>query len=143
MRWWDTATGRLLDGPRATTDGGATVAFSRDGRFALTAEMRGGLRFWDPSTGSRIGGAFAGPTAAVRFDPAGHRIVWIDKAGQFHALPGPDAWADELCAKVSRTIGRDEWKVRISPELDYLDACPGRPAPLNAPAARNAPSAPA
>ena len=44
-------------------------------------------------------------------------------------LPAPNAWPDELCAKLTRNMSRKQWREWVSPDIDYLEQCPGLPIP--------------
>lgn len=88
---WDAATGLALD----ALDGGGgarlAVAFSGDGRRALTASSSGPLRVWNVPTGEKIA-EFAPPPSdvmAAAFSPDGRRVaagcydhtVWVGEVG--------------------------------------------------------------
>lgn len=47
--------------------------------------------------------------------------------GTLRSWPGPTAWVDTLCAKLSRNMTRQQWKDWISPEIEYQKQCPSLP----------------
>jgi hypothetical protein len=43
--------------------------------------------------------------------------------------PGPNAWRDELCDKVTTNMTRAEWDEWVSPTIEYRAPCPSLPVP--------------
>ena len=41
--------------------------------------------------------------------------------------PGPAAWPDLLCTKLTRNMSRAQWREWVSPDIDYIELCPGLP----------------
>jgi WD40 repeat protein len=75
---WDFASGRLLrewkDKPTAYWH---SLAFSPDGKQLASADEKGMLRVWNPSTGKRLRRmqAHQGPVYALAYSPEGERIL--------------------------------------------------------------------
>ncbi|MFE9324518.1 hypothetical protein ACIHDR_09870 [Nocardia sp. NPDC052278] len=42
-------------------------------------------------------------------------------------LPAPVAWADVLCDKLAANPSREQWNDWISPDIAYIELCPGKP----------------
>ena len=42
-----------------------------------------------------------------------------------------EAWANQLCAKLPRNMSRKEWREWVSPEIEYVAQCPGKPIPAD------------
>ena len=70
---------------------------------------------------------------SVAFSPDGRRIVSGSHDKTLRLWPAPDAWPDELCAKLTRNMSRKQWREWVSPDLDYVKQCPGLPIPPDDP----------
>jgi hypothetical protein len=46
-----------------------------------------------------------------------------------------EGWADSLCNKLDRNMSKREWKEQVSPDIDYIEQCPGLPIPPDEPEA--------
>ena len=73
LRLWDVATGKEIRSFAGHTGEVSSVAFSPDGRFALSGSWDHTVRLWDVATGKEIR-TFAGHTGrvnSVAFSPDG------------------------------------------------------------------------
>ena len=65
---------------------------------------------------------------SVAFSPDGKRIV--SGSADTHAcgcgLRAADA-ATSLCAKLTTNMSHQQWRDWVSPDIDYIEACPGLP----------------
>lgn len=134
LRIWDLDAGRAVGAPlgdplaglESSVDG---VAYTQpDGRWIASAHGDG-LRFWDAASGALIGamqaerGKAVGPLA---FSRDGRRMAYR-VGGGLRILAAPVAWADEVCAKLTRNPSRREWADWVSSQVDYVCPCPGLP----------------
>jgi WD40 repeat protein len=134
LRIWDLEAGQVIGAPlgdplaglEGSIDG---LAYTLpDGRWIASAHGDG-LRFWDAASGALIGtmpterGKSVGPLA---FSREGRRMAYL-VGGALRILPAPEAWADEVCAKLTRNPSRREWMDWVSSQVDYVCPCPGLP----------------
>ena len=133
IRIWDLRTrtpiGRPLEGHR---DGVEDVAFSSDGRLIVSGSRDGTLRLWDAATGRAIEPPLTGHTGtvwSVAVSRDGRDLASAGADGALRLWPGPNAWAEHLCRKVSRNLTRGEWREWISSDLDYTAQCSNLPIP--------------
>ena len=45
--------------------------------------------------------------------------------------PGPSAWRDELCGKLTSNMTKAEWDEWVSPKIEYQAACPSLDVPAD------------
>ncbi|MCS6291011.1 MAG: TIR domain-containing protein [Nitrospira sp.] len=138
VRRWDAETGQSigvsLKGPKAEV---MSMAFSPDGRRLVTGSKDGILRLWNSETGQPIGeplDSHGSWVTSVAFSPDGRRLVSGSLDKTLRLWPAPDAWPNELCAKLTRNMSRKEWREQVSPDIEYREQCPGLPIPPDAPA---------
>ncbi|WP_067837500.1 TIR domain-containing protein [Nocardia lijiangensis] len=115
------------------TDTGRSVraaSFSPDGRYIVAAHDSM-VRVWDANTGLPVGNPMPGTTAdvvKVAMSPDNRRIVSSgDPDGSIRVWPGPAAWPDALCDKVTHNMSHKQWRDWVSSEIDYIELCRGLP----------------
>jgi WD40 repeat protein len=133
IRRWSAATGDPIGDPmRAHDDAVGDIAITADGRFLATGSMDHTLRFWDLSQGRPIGDPLNAGTdsvASVVFSGDGRRILTMniapDETVSAWIWPGPAAWHDDLCNKLTYNMSRRQWAEWVSPDIDYRLLCAG------------------
>jgi WD40 repeat protein len=77
----------------------------------------------------------SGVVLSVAFSPDGKLLAGGSdgktmRLSQWPA-PAPATWPDLLCAKLPRNMSHKEWREWISPDLPYMQQCPGLPVPAD------------
>jgi len=131
LRLWDASTGQRLGAPfEGHTDWVTSTAFSPDGNRIASGSSDGTFRLWDVQTGQPLGApveAHMGGVNSVAFSPDGSRIVSGGVDNTLRVWPGPAALPDELCAKLTRNMSRQQWRFWVSAGIEYQCQCPGLP----------------
>jgi WD40 repeat protein len=106
----------------------SSVAVSPDGRRIVSGSTDDTVRVWDANTERQTGSvtdSFGATSVALSpdlmvsgWDPNGVRL-W----------PGPAAWAELVCDKLTADMTRQQWSDWISTEADYVKQCPDLPVP--------------
>lgn len=145
---WD-ATASKTVGPMIGGRGHASqdLAYNSDGRYLASVGTDDTVRFWDLASGNQIGDAVdtsgVGRGDDVTFSPDDRRVFitagrnqirdpaggWSMVGGGVWELPAPDAWAEELCAKLTANPTHDQWTAWITddPTIGYRELCPNKP----------------
>jgi hypothetical protein len=113
-----------------------SVAFSPDGARLVSGSWDKTLRLWDAKTGQPIGEPWRGHEDEVRsvaFSPDGTRLVSGSFDKTLRLWPASKTWADELCKKIAHNMSRKKWHEWVSPDIDYIEQCPGLPIPPDDP----------
>jgi WD40 repeat protein len=136
LRLWDVQTGQPLGEPLRGHEGWVlSVAFSPDGTRLVSGSHDQTLRLWDVQTGQLLGEPLrghGGSVLSVAFSPDGTRLVSGSQDQTLRLWPAPKVWPDMLCAKLTRNMSRKEWREQVSPNIEYLEQCPGLPIPPDA-----------
>lgn len=64
---------------------------------------------------------------SVAFSPDGARIVSGSDDNTLRIWNVFENWADALCLKLGRNMSHQEWRERVSPDIDYIEQCPDLP----------------
>ena len=108
-----------------------SAVYSSDSRYIVSGGSDSTVRFWEAKSGQPIGEPLRGHSLGIQsvtFSPDGSRVVSGGSDG-VRLWPAPKVWVDELCKKLTRNMGRKEWREWVSPELVYKEQCPGLPTP--------------
>ena len=100
--------------------GGHVVSGSRDKT----------VRLWDAATAQPFGQPIGhgDNVLSVASTPDGRRIITGGADGTVRVLPGSAAvWRDQLCAIVTQNMSHKQWRDWVSPDIDYIKACPDLP----------------
>ena len=140
LREWDATAGTPIgDVMRGHQRDVTSVGFSEDEQYLVSAAEDGTVRLWDANTRLPFGQPLriaqplrnGKPTAAISlfatstaFSPDGKLIVAGLVDGTVRTWPGPAAWAETLCDKLTRLIDAQEWKAWIEPTIPQVPVCP-------------------
>jgi WD40 repeat protein len=133
MRRWNVETGQPIGNPMtAHDDTVGDIAITADSRFIVSGSMDHTLRFWDAVTNQRVGDPLdAGPdsVASVVVSADDRRILTLniapDERVSAWIWPGPAAWHDDLCNKLTYNMSRRQWSEWVSPDIEYRPLCQG------------------
>jgi WD40 repeat protein len=105
-----------------------SMSTSADGRLIVTGGADGLVQLWDGIEHVLIGARFLGhgkeEIRAVALAPDGSFFVTADPS-TILVWPGPDRWADIICAKLAWNMSREQWREWISPHIAYKVQCEG------------------
>lgn len=100
------------------------------------------MRVWKTENGQPVGSPLGGnrdDVTAVAMAEGGQRIMASIGDGSLAVWPGPKAWRDELCSKLTAPMTHTEWHDWVTLDDDqYVAPCPGLPVPQTAAAAQPA-----
>lgn len=135
-----TTTGEMMDnlplrGHARVTAVNALV-FGGDGRTLVSAGADSTVRLWawEHGVARSLGVPWRGHTAergvlGLAMSPDGKLIASSDADGSVRLWPGRAAWADLLCAKLTRNMSRQAWRDNVSARIDYVRQCEKLPVP--------------
>lgn len=139
VRIWDIHTGTQIVSPMSGHDDIVyMVTFSPDGRSVASTSRDDTVRVWTVETGKQHGPPLTHSYYSMRimdltFSDDGHRIVCAEYDGSL--LTFPVMTNDEhLRAKLTANTSREQWREWISPDIPYMEICPGMPIPPDEPA---------
>ena len=107
-----------------------SVAFSPDGQRIASGSYDQTVRIWDADTDQQIGAPLTGHTSrvlSVAFSSDGRRIASASVDKTVRIWPGPPAWPDLLCDKLTANMSHKQWRDWVSPDIPYITVCPGLP----------------
>ena len=135
IRLLDPQSGHVIAEMTDSTPAGLiTAIFSADGRYIISGH-HSDIGIWDAQTHQAMGD-LTGGQAVINYlaitDDNRHIVADNFIADDFAASglwPGPAAWPDLLCTKLTTNISRKQWREWISPDIDYDKACATLPDP--------------
>jgi WD40 repeat protein len=109
------------------------LAFSPDGRTIASASRDETIRLWNIESGQQAADALTAHTDdvdSVAYSPDGQRIVSGSADGTVRVWPAVASPRD-LCDKLTANMSHKQWNEWVSPDIDYVTACPGLPIPAD------------
>ena len=104
-----------------------SAMFSADGKYIIES-ARDGVRVWDATTHLAIGD-FEGRNmngGDIEISDDNRRIL-ANGLPSGRLWPGPAAWPDLLCGKLTQNMSQKEWDEWVEPSIPYESACPDLP----------------
>jgi WD40 repeat protein len=102
------------------------VAFSADGNYIISGANDDTARLWLSATGEPVGQPLQANLRGVTSVAisADERIIAAGGTnGSARVWPGPAAWVENLCAKFTTPLSKNEWKKAIPSGIDYQPTC--------------------
>lgn len=134
VRLWDARTHQLAGAPLTGHDDSVdSLTFSPDSQLLASGSMDNSVRIWDVGSGAQIGSPLIEEfqtNAMLAFSPDGERLMSVSASnGKLSIWPGPTRWPDLVCDRLSSNMSRAQWNLWVSPDIDYIVACPDLPVP--------------
>lgn len=134
LRVWDTRTFETIGDPILVDSSVLAMAISPDDHIVATGSSDGAIRFWDITSHRSLGAPYAGHTGAItslEFSDDGTEVLTASADHTVRMWPAPLQSSEEarsaLCAKFTHNMSRAQWNDLVSPEIDYIELCPGLP----------------
>ncbi|MGW6424342.1 toll/interleukin-1 receptor domain-containing protein [Nocardia sp. NPDC055053] len=135
LRRWDMRTGEQIGPPmEGHTAMVRSLAISADSRYIVSGSSDQTLRFWDLADGRAVGEPLHGSPGwiedvSISADSTivGTTYLGFDNNAGLWTWPGPGAWTELLCDKLTFEMSRQQWSDWVSPDLGYRPSCPGLP----------------
>jgi WD40 repeat protein len=110
-------------------DAVSVVAFTPNGNRAATGARDGSVRLWDAETGTVIGRPLPGnPSGVVSLTfSADSGVLAVGGIDDTTQLWPATADIDDLCAKMTANMSRQQWNDWVSPDIEYVKGCPDLP----------------
>ncbi|CRZ16821.1 putative regulatory protein [Mycolicibacterium neworleansense] len=127
---WDTATSQPVGEPIPVTSPATTMQFSWSGALLAVGSGDGTVRLWDVNTREQLGAPLTGHRSmvlATAFSPDDTTLATASMDNTLRMWTVPTGSPDALCAKITHNMSHEQWNEWVSPELDYIEACPGQP----------------
>ncbi|MFF0633698.1 TIR domain-containing protein [Nocardia sp. NPDC004151] len=136
IRLFDADSRKLISDSIADPKGAIeAISFSADGRYVIAGSGKS-VRIWDATSGLPVGRPMVGPADTIRslaVSPDDRRLATVgssfsaDGHANIHLWPGPAAWPDRLCDKLTANMSHKEWNEWVSPDIPYRKACDSLP----------------
>ena len=132
LQQWDMTTGEPIGNPMpGHRDIVGDVAVSSDGKFIVSGSKDSTLRFWDATSRQPVGDPLTADSQSVAnlVMSADRRILSLnislspDETVSAWVWPGPAAWRQDLCNKLSYNMSNQQWSQWVSPHIDYRELC--------------------
>jgi WD40 repeat protein len=130
LQLWDTRTFQTVGEPMQMDSMVTVAAFSPDGQILAAGGSDGAVRLWNVGDQTQLAPELAGHTSAVTsldFSPDATRFVSASADHTLRVWPLPTPSPEALCAKLTHNMSREHWNNLISPQIDYIEVCPGLP----------------
>ena len=140
IQQYDAENGQRIGDPLEGLRNIVSVDYTSDGRYLVSLGRDAAVRFWDVGSGEQVGMAVpiapVGDSGYVALSDDDRRvfvsaIVAQASAGLYDGgvweIPGPAAWAEKLCAKLTSNPSEEQWDQWISEDVDYKEPCRGKP----------------
>ena len=131
VRLWDADTGQPIGQPlTGHTNRCPAWRSAPTAQRIVSGSADNTVRLWDAATGQPIGQPLTGHTGtvySVAFSPDGTRIVSGGADNTVRLWPAYADAASALCAKLTTNMSHQQWRDWVSPDIDYIEACPGLP----------------
>ncbi len=132
VRLWDISTSQQIAKFMGHEGSVLSVAFGGDGKWIISGGVDGTVRLWVVASQEPIGTpleahGFDDWVFSVAYSSAGQRIVSGDAKGTVRLWPTPTDLPKALCDKLTQNMSHEQWREWVSPDIDYIKACPDLP----------------